>query len=244
MNQEAVRMMLLRVLDGAKTKEEVKERLAKETTALMPLEGKMLWNFQLAIAHNYLATDVSLYDWMETQSQPVSVRWFKGHIAVAIPRVWFDRYLIDTKRDEIANDLMEQYGLTYYEDEQTHTSLDDYNRYGHYKGENIFIYKNISSEDNVHFNVQFGENCNFYLFLKTNDKELTKRLREKVGGYIYEALPYHLYLNVTEDGKDIPDDKYITKELSEEKMKRLIEEWLPKCENAAKELTIYPPEEL
>jgi hypothetical protein len=169
---------------------------------------------------------------------------FKGHIAVAIPRVWFDRYLIDTNRDEIANDLMELYGLNYFEDEQTHTSLDDYNKYGHYKGENIFIYKNISPDDSVHFNVQFGENCNFYLFLKTNDKELTKRLREKIGGYIYEEHPYHLYLNVTDEGKDIPENKYITMELSEEKIKVLIEDWLPKCEDAAKELTIYPPEEL
>lgn len=244
MNQEAVRKMFLRVLDGAKTKDDVKTKLATETTALIPLDGKTLLELQLAIAHNYLSTDVRLYDWMETQSQPVSVRWFKGHIAVAIPRVWFDRYLIDTNRDEIANDLMELYGLNYFEDEQTHTSLDDYNKYGHYKGENIFIYKNISPDDSVHLNVQFGENCSYYLFLKTNDKELTKRLREKVGGYIYDDLPYHLYLNVTEDGKDIPDDKYITKELSEERMKGLIDEWLPKCENAAEELVINPQEEL
>jgi hypothetical protein len=78
MNQEAVRKMFLRVLDGAKTKDDVKTKLATETTALIPLDGKTLLELQLAIAHNYLSTDVRLYDWMETQSQPVSVRCSKA----------------------------------------------------------------------------------------------------------------------------------------------------------------------
>lgn len=95
--------MLIAAFKNANNKEEITFFLEEYIKSnIVSLNGLENWDLQLAIAHNILCQDIRLYDWMTSQKAPVCISLFKGHIAVAIPRVWYDRYLIDSERDVIA----------------------------------------------------------------------------------------------------------------------------------------------
>ncbi len=200
-NNKNIHELLADILDRCNDKEEVINELEEATKKLIPYEGKSNWALSVAIACNILRKDIKLYNWMMGQSSPVYVHWKNGHIAVAIPGKWFDRYFIDSERDKMAQKLIEVYGLHYFEDESTHTSLADYKTYGHYKGENVILYLCNDGNDTYSFNVDFSNNHVLRIYIETPSKAKAKMFCNLAGsGFIYDDDACCVYYDPDENG--------------------------------------------
>ena len=195
-----IHTMLADVLDGSNDVNEVINKLEEATQELIPYEGKDNWDLAVAIACNTLRRDVKLYDWIMEQPSPVYVHWKSGHIAVAIPGKWFERYFIDSERDQMAQKLIDTYEMQYYEDETIHTHLSDYKIYGHYKGEEVIVCFYYDDKDEYSFNVNFSNFHEFRIFVQLPTKVKAKTFCNIAGiGYIEPNDEYCVYLNRNEE---------------------------------------------
>lgn len=191
--------MLASILDSSETKEDVIASLDKETKELVQYAGKETGELQIAIACNALRQDVQLYNWIVSQPSPVYVHWKNGHIAVAIPGKWFDRYFIDSEREKMAQKFIEDFGMQYYEDEDAHTSLNDYNTYGRYKGEEATFYNCYDENGEYSFNINFSNYHQFRIFVQFPSKVKAKRFLEIAEvGYVEPDDPVRVYMDLDE----------------------------------------------
>lgn len=172
-NQQ-IQTMLADILDQSNNKGEVIIALEKATKELVSYADKGGWDLSVAIACNALRRDVKLYNWIMEQPSPVYVHWKNGHIAVAIPNKWYDRYFIDSERDEMAQKFIKEYNMDYMEDEETHTSLNDYITYSRYKGEKAVFYFNYDGKDDCLFNIAFDNHHCFTIFVRLRTKAKAK----------------------------------------------------------------------
>ena len=167
LDNDDVRQMFLNVLKASQSDADVIRELNQVTkTNMMPLiaDPDRYWDNKLVITHNALCSDVKLYDWMNTQSSPVCVYEYKGHYSVAIPRVWYDRFLIDSHRDQIAISLMNGLWMRYYDDGSGHATLQDYKNNGRFIGENITLLKNL--QKGFRFAVSFQKDHNVRVYVE------------------------------------------------------------------------------
>lgn len=191
--------MLAEILDGCNSKDEVIIALEEATKSLIPYDDKEGWNLAVAIACNALRRDVKLYDWMMQQSSPVYINWKNGHIAVAIPGSWYERYFIDSERDKMAQGFIKEYGMQYWENEYVHTSMNDYITYGRYKGEEVIFYSSYDENDDYSFNVSFNIKHRFDIFVQLPNKTKAKEFSEIAGTgdwTIYDECVYWDYGNL------------------------------------------------
>lgn len=56
----------------------------------------------------------------------------------------------------MAQKFIEDFGMQYYEDEDVHASLNDYNTYGRYKGEDAIFYYCYDEKGEYSFNINFS----------------------------------------------------------------------------------------
>lgn len=198
-----IHKMLSEILDNSSNSREVIFALEEVTKNLIPYEGLTGWNLQVAIACNALRKDVKLYNWIMEQPSPVYVHAKNGHIAVAIPGKWFDRFFIDSEREKIAKKFIQGYGMQYYEDEYCHTSIQDFTKYGRYKGEDAIFYFNYDENEDFSFNIDFSNNHLFRIFVQLPNKTKAKKFHDISGcGYIDPNDVCCVYLDKDED--DIP----------------------------------------
>lgn len=61
--------------------------------------------------HSQLYQDANLQVWMQTKNA-VKLKWSNNHIYIHRPRSWYDWVALDTYRNEIATDLISQFGFT------------------------------------------------------------------------------------------------------------------------------------
>lgn len=179
LGNDDVRKMFVYALGHSFNNTDIKRELnqvitTNRTTSYLGLSNEKL---RVAMAHNILSDDIKLYDWMETQSSPVQVRWYKGHIAISIPRVWHDRFFIDSYRDQMALTLMGSHWY-YEEDKVNHTSLQDYYKWGHFKGENIRLYAYL--KDGILFHVDFIKDHHVIVYLKCRNHQQCIDVQNKV----------------------------------------------------------------
>lgn len=237
-NEPIIRKMLIAAFKNANNKEEITFFLEEYIKSnIVSLNGLENWDLQLAIAHNILCQDIRLYDWMTSQKAPVCISWFKGHIAVAIPRVWYDRYLIDSERDAIAQKLKDDFSMEYWEDETKHTYLSDFEETGHYKGEDLFMFASLSDKEDYSMNCWFKNYHEIRIFIQCPSqkkcKELEKLLLE---GTIYDDERNCLYFDTDMDGNLMASFHYFSISDYSPIKKRLEEIW-DKVESAVKKLT-------
>lgn len=203
-SDQRIHDMLADILDNSHDEKEIIRALEGETKSLIPYDDKIGSELQTAIACNALRWDVKLYDWITEQPSPVYVHWKNGHIAVAIPGKWFDRYFIDSERDKMAQRFIEKYGMEYYADEEVHTSPDDYTTYGRYKGEDAIFYFNYDENDDYSFNINFSNNHRFRIFVELPKKTRAKKFHEIAkAGHIYKDDPYCVYFDCNNDGNPL-----------------------------------------
>lgn len=203
-SESRIHEMLASILDNSNTKEEVIAGLDEATQELIPYTGKEALDLQLAIARNALRRDVRLYNWITDQPSPVYVHWKNGHIAVAIPGKWFDRYFIDSEREKMAQNFIKDFGMQYYEDQDVHTSLNDYNTYGRYKGEDAIFYYCYDEKGEYSFNINFSNGHRFRIFIQLPSKAKAKRFREIAEvGYIEQNDPYCVYMDLDENNNEL-----------------------------------------
>ena len=196
--------MLASILDRSETKEEVIVGLNEAAQELVTYTGKETWELQLAIACNALRKDVRLYNWIVNQPSPVYVHWKNGHIAVAIPGKWFERYFIDSEREKMAQKFIEDFGMQYYEDEDVHASLNDYNTYGRYKGEDAIFYYCYDEKGEYSFNINFSNGHRFRIFVQFPSRVKAKRFLEIAEvGYIDQNDPYCVYMDLDENDNEL-----------------------------------------
>lgn len=196
--------MLASILDSSKTKEEVIVGLNEAAQELVTYTEKETWDLQLAIACNALRKDVRLYNWIVNQPSPVYVHWKNGHIAVAIPGKWFERYFIDSEREKMAPKFIEDFGMQYYEDEDVHASLNDYNTYGRYKGEDAIFYYCYDEKGEYSFNINFSNGHRFRIFVQFPSRVKAKRFLEIAEvGYIDQNDPYCVYMDLDENDNEL-----------------------------------------
>lgn len=214
---EKIHEMIVAVLDASHNEEEVLDALKVVTKETISYEEKTEWGLAVAIACNSLRKDVKLYNWMLEQPSPVYVHVKNGHIAVAIPGKWYDRFFIDSEREKMACSLMEKYEMQYFEDESAHTCQTDYDKYGRYKGEDVVLYRNLVKVEGYSYNVLFGAGHRCRLFVEASNKTRAKVFRNIMGeGTIYNDDPKCVYLYEEEDDEQL---WYYTSK----SMKRIIE---------------------
>lgn len=203
-SDQRIHDMLADILDNSHNEKEIIRALEGETKSLIPYDDKIGSELQTAIACNALRRDVKLYDWITEQPSPVYVHWKNGHIAVAIPGKWFDRYFIDSERDKMAQRFIEKYSMEYYADEEVHKSPDDYTTYGRYKGEDAIFYFNYDENDDYSFNINFSNNHRFRIFVELPKKTRAKKFHEIAkAGHIYKDDPYCVYFDCDNDGNPL-----------------------------------------
>lgn len=192
--------MLAEILDNSSNNREVIIALEEVTKELISYEDLTGWNLQVAIACNALRKDVKLYNWIMEQPSPVYVHAKNGHIAVAIPGKWFERYFIDSEREKIAKKFIDGYGMQYYEDEYCHTTIKDFTKYGRYKGEDATFYFNYDENGDFSFNIDFSNNHQFRIFVQLPNKTKAKKFHDIAGcGYIDSNDACCVYLDRDED---------------------------------------------
>lgn len=148
LGNDDVRQMFVDVLNDAGSVDDVKHNLEQIIEInRMPYitDEDQYWDNRLVIAHNTLCDEIELYDWMATQSSPVCVNEYKGHYAISRRNVWFNRFLIDCERNQMADLLINgPLDIEYYGDGTDHATIEDYIKYGRYKGENLIIVKSMN----------------------------------------------------------------------------------------------------
>lgn len=232
LTNEDIKAMLIDVISSSDNEDEIYDKL-KETaiSQIQSLVGKTAWEKQVAIAYNTLCREPKLYDWIANQDKLVRISWFKGHIAISAPNVWYERYLIDTERDAIAKDLIETYGLEYWENDECHMSQDDKDRTGHYKGEFVGLFLPLGT------NIQ----CELWVFLQTDHNVViylycpTIKVAKQLADLLPGTVPEKRYLNFNndEDGAKLPQLKYLTKNSGKAIQERL-DYLIPKIKKAIK----------
>lgn len=199
-----VHSMLADILDNCNNKDDVITAFEEATKDLIPYEDKDGWDLQVAIACNALRKDAKLHNWMMEQPSPVYVHAKHGHIAVAIPGKWFERYFIDSERDKMAKKFIEDYDMQYYVDEYLHTSMDDYNSYGRYKGEDAIFYFSYDEKDKYFLKINFSNNHRFRIFVQLPNKTKAKEFLEIAEcGYIEPNDACCVYLDLNDDGSPL-----------------------------------------
>ena len=149
LGNDDVRKMFIESLDDAGSTEYVKLNL-EEFIRFNSLpywdDAEHYWDNRLVIAHNTLSDDIKLYDWMATQTSPVCVTEYKGHYAVSRRNVWFNRFLIDCERNQMAEVLTEEpLCMDYVGDGTDHGTQEDFDEYGRYKGENVMLMRPLDN---------------------------------------------------------------------------------------------------
>lgn len=197
-----IHTMLAECMDKSKSSEDMIQFLEQVTNTLIPEEDKSGFDLQIAIACNALRKDVKLYNWIMEQPSPVYIHWKNGHIAVAIPGKWFERYFIDSDRDKMAQKFIKEYSMEYYVDEDVHTSLDDYTNYGRYKGENAIFYFNYDNKGDYSFNINFSSYHRFRIFVQLPTKAKAKEFHKIANvGDIEPDNAYLVYLDTLDNDK-------------------------------------------
>ena len=209
LDNDDIRRMFVDSLKDSKSVKDVKQHL-KETinkNIFSSYQGLNGWELQFAIAHNALCQDVKLYDWMETQSSPVCVSYFKGHIAVAIPRVWYNRFLIDSERDDMAIVLMSNLYMTFLSNDRT--AWPEYNKFGRFKGEEILLQKGLKR--GFSFRILFRRDHIIRLYVECANERECQQLKAELKNQQIEnskAEENRLYLDVDNLGNLDPRFKY------------------------------------
>ena len=215
-----VKSMLIDIISSSSNCDEVYDKL-KETAVsqIQSLVGKTDWEKQIAISYNTLCKESKLYDWIANQEKLVRISWFKGHIAIAAPSVWYERYFIDTERDAIANDLIESYGFEYWENEDSHMSLEDKNQTGHYKGESIGLFLPLDADGRFELWVSLETDRNVDIYLCCQTIKSAKKLVGKLSGADQEKR--YIYFNKDEKDAELPQLKYLTRSTGKAIQERL-----------------------
>lgn len=203
LDNEDIRKMFVSCLKTSNSDDEVKSELSKfiNNNTYKTYKGLTGWDLQIAIAHNALCTDVKLYNWMATQPSPVSVSYYKGHIAVAIPRVWYDRFLIDSERDSMAIVQMTNLFMNYVSDE--HTTWSDYTEFNRFKGEEIVLQKQL--KDGSSFRIAFQKDHVVRVYVECTSETECKSLKNALQ-IPTKADKNRLYIDV--DGNLEPQFNY------------------------------------
>ena len=207
LDNDDIRKMFVDSLKKSKTVDDVKKYLIDtiNKNSYPSYKGLNEWSLQVAIAHNALCKDVKLYNWMATQSSPVCVSNFKGHIAVAIPRVWYDRFLIDSERDDIAIVQMSNLFMQYKGND--HSKWQNYLTYGRFKGENLILHKTI--KNGYSFRVSFQKEHIVRVYVKCGSAQDCTQLSMKLQGILNNHIENkQLYLDVNNAGNHISTFKY------------------------------------
>lgn len=194
--------MFASILDKSNNKDEVIEALKKQTEELLSVENiEDKDKLKYTIACNALRQDVKLYNWINTQSSPVYVHYKSGHIAIASPRVWYERYFIDSDRDIMGNRFIYDFNMQYYENPDVYASLADYDKVGRYKGEEVIFYFYYDKERKYSFNINFSKHHTFRIFVQLRSNEETNKFIGIANvGYILESNnPYRVYMDSKEN---------------------------------------------
>lgn len=208
-DNDDIRKMFVDVLGSSTDTEQVKHKLATviiNNRMSYYSNPAQKWDNLLVVTQNALCDDIKLYDWMATQSSPVCVSEYKGHNAVAIPRVWYDRFLIDSERDKIALSLMTNL-LMIYVAIKDHTSLQDYYTQERFKAENILLYRGVNN--GISFHVDFLKDHISRVYLKCPDEQHCQDVKNKIDTYleknptIKETVPNFNTLEIMEKKDDI-----------------------------------------
>lgn len=212
LENDDVRRMFVNVLKTSKFDTDVIQGLNQVIkTNLMPLvtNPDQYWDNKLVITHNALCSDVKLYDWMNTQSSPVCVYEYKGHYSVAIPRVWYDRFFIDSQRDQMAISLMNGLWMRYYDDGSGHATLQDYKNNGRFIGENITLLKNL--QKGFRFAVSFQKDHNVRVYVECpNEAALNNFVSQLTNiGQNCKQDKKSVYLDVDAAGKLKAEFRYL-----------------------------------
>lgn len=209
LTNEGIKTMLIDILSSSSNSDEIYQKLKESAVSqIQSLSDESVWDKQVAIAYKTLCKEPKLYDWIAKQEKLVRISLFKGHIAIAAPNVWYERYFIDTDRDAIANDLMETYGFEYRADEDCHQSQDDKNQTGHYKGESICLSLPLgNSKFELCVSLETDRNVFIYLSCPTikSAKELADLLPDA------DQDKRYLYFYNDEEGAELPQLKYLTR---------------------------------
>lgn len=234
---QRIHEMFAEILDNSSDKDEVRAAFEEKTKTPVLYKDKGCWDLQVAIACNTLRKDVKLYNWIMKQPSPVYIHKKNGHIAVAIPGKWYERFFIDSERDKLAQKFIACYNMEYYEDESAHTSSDDYNTYSRYKGEEAIFFFNYDEEGKYSFNINFSNEHRFRIFVQLRTKkdatDFYKIVKEK-NGYIDSNDAYCVYLDRDDDGEYLR--YYLSNEF--EKLNRYVEQAKSIAEDAFKQMGI------
>lgn len=233
-SNQQIHTMLADILDKSTNKDEVITALDEATKEPISYEGKSEWDMQVAIACNVLRKDVKLYDWIMKQPSPVYVHWKNGHIAVAIPGKWYERYFIDSEREKIAQKFIKDYGMQYYEDEDAHTSLGDYKTYGRYKGENATFYFSYDKDNKYSFKIIFSNYHRFRICVQLPTKVKAKEfLKIAESGYTEQNDTYRcVYLDL--DNEENPLWYYLNRDFKQ--LKNYVERAMEIAEETFKKM--------
>lgn len=230
LGNDDVRCMFLSVLSSSKDGNEVKRSLYHAiATNIMPID-KDYWSNKFVLTHNALCTDVRLYDWMESQSSPVCVSEYKGHFAVSIRGVWYDRFIIDSERDKMANSLMPPsgIGMFYFGDGTGHATQKEYEKYHRYMATNVILFRNLDASGDISFRVGFMQDHRVRIYVQCNNEQQCNNVGdaiERQGINICTKVDKdekRLYLDVDEDGNLLPDFRYLLKDEFDNKLKSKI----------------------
>lgn len=234
LTNEDVKTMLIDIISSSSNGDEVYDKLKEAAVSqIQSLAGKTDWEKQVAISYNTLCRESKLYDWIANQEKLVRISWFKGHIAIAAPSVWFERYFIDTERDAIAKDLIESYGFEYWENEESHMSLEDKNQTGHYKGESIGLFLPLDADNklNLWAFLETYRSVDIYLYCPTI------KVAKQLADLLPEADQEKRYIRFKKDEKDAepPQLKYLTRSTGKAIQERL-DYLIPRIKKAIKAL--------
>lgn len=232
LTNEDVKTMLIDIISSSSNSDEIYEKLKEAAISLIkPLVGKTDWEKQIAISYNTLCREPKLYDWIANQEKLVRISWFKGHIAIAAPNVWYERYLIDTERDAIAKDLMESYGFEYWENDEAHMSQEDKNQTGHYKGESVGLFLPLDADGQFELWVSLKTERNVDIYLYCQTIKSSKKLADTLPGTDQEKR--YIYFNKDEKGAELPQLRYLTRSTGKAIQERL-DYLIPKIKKAIK----------
>ena len=244
LGNDDVRQMFVNVLLNSSNAVDVKRQLNQViimNRMSIDTDPQNYWENKFVFTHNVLCDDVKLYDWMATKTSPVCVYEYKGHFAVSIRGVWYDRFMIDSERDQMALSLMSACGMSLYYlgDSAEHATQDVFNQYRRFMGTEIILYRNLDATGDLSFRVGFMQDHNLRVYLQcTDDKQCPKMQDEidqlglSVKTQVNKDDKKQLYLDVDDKGELLPDFRYLLKERFDNKLKNMIRSRLLAVERA------------
>ena len=142
---ERIRAMLTSVA-CLNSVEEIKESLRQyilDAEEFVPWESTNE-NDPIAVQYavNRLRNDVAIWDWISRQESICRVYWFAGHIMFAVPKAWYAKIALDTKRAAIADMLHNDYSFSYEDKGQQ----DSYKKYREVYGKDLWLKKVVGDK--------------------------------------------------------------------------------------------------